>query len=87
MPCRKSEACPQETDKGGGGPRGGAQQAGAGEASKGREGRGWSGHGSAPAGHPVCSRGADLDYATDVSDPHCRGVRAAAPEALRRVHI
>ena len=74
-------------DKGGGGPGGGAQQAGASEVSKGREGQGWGGHGSAPAGQLVCSSIADLDYATDVGDPHCRGVGAAAPEALRRVSV
>ena len=39
MPCWKSEAHPEEMDKGGGGPGGGAQQAGVGEASKGHEGR------------------------------------------------
>ena len=76
-----------EMDEGGGGPGGGAQQAGAGEASEGHEGRGWSGHGSTPRGNPVCSGGADLDYAADVGDPHCHGVRAAAPEALHRIRI
>ena len=47
MPRQKSEARPEETDEGGGGPRGGAQQAGVGEGSEGHEGQGWSRHGSA----------------------------------------
>ena len=74
-------------DEGGGGSGGGAQQVGAGEASEGCEGQGGSGYGSAPRGNPVCSGGADLDYAADVGNSHCHRVGAAAPEALHRVCI